>query len=234
MSVPVFIVFSALMLGVFLLTLWIIKRGADKTVAARDRALTPGNGTNAPPDYKPGPPLKKGKSALSPAIRWSLHYTEDLWTLQIKGDGPIADTAGGDGFFTAPNARHDWVTACGGAPAHLTVAPGVTELGRRAFAGMQLRSAAIPGTVKRVGAQAFQNCALQTVWLAEGVERLEAAAFSGCGHLKAVYLPASLSQIDDAAFGDDPAALAALTFFAPENSPAARWAAEKGLPLTSV
>ena len=28
MTVPIFIVFSALMLGVFLLTLWVIKRGA--------------------------------------------------------------------------------------------------------------------------------------------------------------------------------------------------------------
>jgi len=58
----------------------------------------------------------------------------------------------------------------------------------------------LPETVKYIAAHAFQNCGLETIHFNNGLQTVGYNAFAGCGELKAIYLPESVTYIDEGAF----------------------------------
>ena len=78
----------------------------------------------------------------------------------------------------------------------VTIAPGVTRIGERAFEECSnLSSVTLPEGLEVIGASAFYLCpALTSVVIPEGVQTIGDTAFYGC-NLNSIYLPHTLSWI---------------------------------------
>ncbi|HWR31234.1 MAG TPA: leucine-rich repeat domain-containing protein, partial [Negativicutes bacterium] len=91
-----------------------------------------------------------------------------------------------------------------GAMRSLILDNGVLEIGEDAFASCDIEDATLPGSLRFVAEYAFENCAkLKTVVLNEGILQIGYAAFMDCEQLKDIYIPMSVTQIDDYAFLSD-------------------------------
>jgi uncharacterized repeat protein (TIGR02543 family) len=84
----------------------------------------------------------------------------------------------------------------------VTIPGGVTEIGMAAFAGSAVTDATIAGSVARIGTGAFQQSSLRSVRILDGARVIGGRAFHACGALKDVYIPASVTDIGQSAFGD--------------------------------
>jgi len=78
----------------------------------------------------------------------------------------------------------------------------VTSISECAFADCeQLRSIALPETVREIGVEAFAGCVdLEHIALPEGLLRIGDAAFQGCEALTRIALPASVMEIGENPF----------------------------------
>ncbi|MDE6241280.1 MAG: leucine-rich repeat domain-containing protein [Anaeroplasmataceae bacterium] len=73
----------------------------------------------------------------------------------------------------------------------------ITEIGHAQFAGFNMSTLTIPGSVTRIDMIAFYNCEnLTKVIIEEGVVELGRSVFEGCSNLTSVFLPQSLTQFD--------------------------------------
>ena len=85
-------------------------------------------------------------------------------------------------------------------PKHLALPEGLKELHQR-FAGCDVESVKIPGSLKTLSSETFKNCAsLSKLEIGEGVEYIEWSVFYGCSSLKSVKLPKSIKIIREFAF----------------------------------
>ena len=84
----------------------------------------------------------------------------------------------------------------------ITLPEGFTEIGASAFKGCDnLKSIALPSTLKTISGFAFQNCkALTEITLPEGTEIIDKQSFSGCSSLTTVNFPSTLVEIGYMAF----------------------------------
>lgn len=110
---------------------------------------------------------------------------------------------------------HDKITAIGWGAFHETgiiraEIPPVDHLGSDTFSDCKnLKSAAIPGTVRSIDTNAFAGCTgLETVTLENGIQTVGMCAFLDCRALNSITIPMSVRNISGAAFGyrtpDDP------------------------------
>lgn len=82
-----------------------------------------------------------------------------------------------------------------------TIAEGVTEIGKYAFAYCALKSITIPGSVRSMGEDAFAcDEDLKSVTIKEGVTGIGDSAFLYCRSLTKVEIPGSVTSIGDGAF----------------------------------
>ena len=81
------------------------------------------------------------------------------------------------------------------------VPDGVVKIAYRAFYDLPSRtSVTLPNSVKEIGRYAFSGCSNLRDINMPGVESIGESAFSGCSGLSQLYLPSSLTNIDDYAF----------------------------------
>ena len=79
----------------------------------------------------------------------------------------------------------------------------VTSIDEDAFAGANLTSVVIPGTITNIGASAFLECSsLTNVTISEGVTSIDLGAFLFCTALTSVTFPNSLNNFGDSVFLD--------------------------------
>lgn len=72
------------------------------------------------------------------------------------------------------------------------------------FSSSGLRSITIPPTLKEIGDETFSDCRhLKTVQFSEGLQKICHSAFAFCA-LEKLVLPASLEEIQEAAFWGNP------------------------------
>ena len=79
----------------------------------------------------------------------------------------------------------------------------ITDIGSRAFYGLNIKSVIIPASVIEVGDAAFTECTeLISVEFIEGskLDKISLGMFGGCTSLKNIVLPNSIETIDDSAF----------------------------------
>lgn len=85
----------------------------------------------------------------------------------------------------------------------VVVGEGITGLGEGIFrnpSNSQLSEVQLPSTLLNIRKMAFNNAAISTLSLGNKVQSIGAGAFSYCDNLSAVYLPASLTNLDGTAF----------------------------------
>lgn len=83
----------------------------------------------------------------------------------------------------------------------LTLPPNLLDMWQYALTRTSIEEIEIPGSLHAVIAFTFnQSKALKKVVFNEGTQRIEAWAFKDCTALTDVYLPASLTEINDKAF----------------------------------
>lgn len=83
-----------------------------------------------------------------------------------------------------------------------TIPSSVKEIAYQAFYNTALTSISLPG-VQTIGYNAFSECKqLAKVIFAEGLLKMEGRPFYGCTALTEIDLPASLLEVNDAAFGN--------------------------------
>jgi hypothetical protein len=84
----------------------------------------------------------------------------------------------------------------------VTIPSNITRIPDNTFAGTGFTSIVIPDTVTEIGASAFHDCYdLAEVDLGTGVTSIENSAFYDCVSLRGIYIPPSVSEIGDTAFG---------------------------------
>ncbi len=77
----------------------------------------------------------------------------------------------------------------------------VTEIGARAFAGTNLKSITVPGSVTKINEGTFESCtSLKSADIGSGVTEIGENAFNNCTSLTDVIIPDSVTTIDDFAF----------------------------------
>lgn len=80
----------------------------------------------------------------------------------------------------------------------------IKYISEKSFAGSDLETLAIPGSIDIIPPKAFKGCReLKKVVLEEGVEYINDSAFSHCSTLKELYLPSTLVYIHEFAFYSD-------------------------------
>ena len=98
------------------------------------------------------------------------------------------------------------------------------------YAGWIQPDLSIPAEVTTIGDEAFRGCAFRFALLGEETERIGELAFADCPNLAYIYIPASVTEIDENAFGS----LETLTVFGQRTSEAQRFAAWKGWTFRPV
>ena len=78
---------------------------------------------------------------------------------------------------------------------------GLTKIGPRAFAGVELENVSFSSSLKTIGKEAFQFTNLKKLVLPDGVVKIEDNAFACCDELKTVSLPDSLTELSSGVFG---------------------------------
>lgn len=91
----------------------------------------------------------------------------------------------------------------------------------------QTPDAILPADLKRIEREAFAYTPFEVVRIPNGVTTIEADAFLGCRNLAQVYIPASVTTIDSAAF--DSGYFYHLTVFGKAGSEAQTYANDKGI-----
>jgi hypothetical protein len=100
-----------------------------------------------------------------------------------------------------------WIDSYAGSSTLLSI-PGtidgmpVTGIGAAAFAGSDLTSVTIPGSVTNIGAYAFQGCGLGNVTIGNSVASIGDYAFYYCTRLTSVTIPNSVSNLGAYAFAN--------------------------------
>lgn len=139
--------------------------------------------------------------------------------------------------------------------ASIDLPEGLERIGDSAFGGCSwLNAVAIPGSVTKLGEFAFNFCkGLISVEFSDGITVLESGVFNGCSSLYSVDLPTNLTHIEESAFGNctamrsisipdsvtniHPEAFESCTdnfvIKASQDSYAAQWAAEAGIPCNN-
>lgn len=103
-------------------------------------------------------------------------------------------------FGGSPLGRYDLFI--GSEPVEDAVIPqGITELRHHAFSGAYIRTARIPGGVRKIGNNAFSMCKwLVSVELPPGLEEIDERSFVRCDSLSDVRMPSGLKRIGRWAF----------------------------------
>ena len=87
---------------------------------------------------------------------------------------------------------------------HFDIPDGIQYIEERAFYRSNLISVRIPGTVEHIGRECFdQNYRLKDVRLEEGLKSIGKDSFANCDKLKQIVIPASVTDIEEAAFTDN-------------------------------
>lgn len=116
-----------------------------------------------------------------------------------------------------------------GAMHSLIIEEGVREIGAYAFEGCRMERVELPSSLRFVADYAFKDCSnLKTVVLQEGVTQIGYAAFMGCDDLSDIYIPQSVTQIDDYVFLPDMAEEVRPVIHCEKDSYAYRYALENG------
>lgn len=119
-------------------------------------------------------------------LRWEL---DNDGTLTITGSGPMDDY----GRDKAP-----WRTNL---VRYVSIADGVTHIGRNALAGSRIITAELPPSVKSIGDNAFNKCELlASITLPYGLEEIGRNAFEGCRILGKISIPPTVTVIGNSAF----------------------------------
>ena len=123
-------------------------------------------------------------------------YSYDLATLEISGNGPMADYEIG---------QQPWKDFRIGL---ITIDDGVTTIGDHAFSGLKYKDFLIDlpydGKLKSIGKEAFANTLIEEVRIPKSVEIIKEAAFADCKSLETIafMLNSNLKTIERFAFSD--------------------------------
>lgn len=80
----------------------------------------------------------------------------------------------------------------------------IKTIGEYAFSNCAFTSVVIPDSVESIGAYAYDRCyGISNVSLGSALKTIGTFAFSGCYELKEVFIPASVTTIEEKAFGYD-------------------------------
>lgn len=83
----------------------------------------------------------------------------------------------------------------------ITLAEGITEIGKSAFATLPVYRVTFPETLTVIGKYAFREClALAEVRIPNGLVMIREEAFSGCVVLHTAYLPGTLTDVGEGIF----------------------------------
>ncbi len=124
----------------------------------------------------------------------------------------------------------------------ITLPKSLKEIGNAAFYGAGLKSVNIPESVKRIGPVAFACDNLTEVIFPDGIETLVVQyAFRASPKMKEVYIPSSITAIDEYAFGyyydsekDEAIKVNGFTIYTQKNSAAETYAKDNGFNYKAV
>lgn len=123
----------------------------------------------------------------------------------------------------------------------ITLPNGLQKIDEYAFYKCsKLKRVVIPDGVLEIGSSTFSLCtSLEEIILPESVKKLADSAFRGCSGLESVRIPGGTELVADCAWisnknfqRDDSGESGFIRIITPKNSPAARYAKERSLPLT--
>ena len=123
----------------------------------------------------------------------------------------------------------------------ITLPNSLRKIGEDAFYKCsKLKRVVIPDGVLEIGSSAFSLCtSLEEIILPESVKKIAESAFWGCSGLESVRIPGGTELVADHEWisntyfqRDDSGESGFIRIITPKNSPAARYAKERSLPLT--
>ena len=123
-----------------------------------------------------------------------VEITVEAGNANYMSDDGVLYTGDGKALLQYPCARPD---------KHYSVLNTVDSIDYYAFASSRVKSVYLPSGPKVIQQETFADAAVERVVIDEGVETICSNAFAGCEHLKAIYLPSSLMEIESLAFQVD-------------------------------
>ncbi|MGN0529233.1 MAG: leucine-rich repeat protein [Eubacterium sp.] len=118
---------------------------------------------------------------------------------KLKTAGPIG--SGCDIEFAWKNSIPDYAFSGSQNLTEVIIPDTITDIGEYAFAGSNIKSITIPGSVKKISNNMCLNCReLTDITIEEGVNVISEASFCNCYSLKELTLPDSLYSIGCGAF----------------------------------
>ena len=157
---------------------------SSKIDSSMAKAATPGLGGY----FTPKDMTKCGKNVF-----WEINQDG---TLVISGTGPMYDYGG----FETRGPETPWFKHINEIT-NLEVRNGVTYIGQCSFESLpKLNKVDIPSSVSVIGKRAFMGCTmLNEIVFKNGITKLKESSFEAT-HLRKIFLPASLEQIEQKAF----------------------------------
>lgn len=89
----------------------------------------------------------------------------------------------------------------------------------------------VPGSIRTIGRQAFYSCGFEYIEMEDGVEYIGEKAFASTKRLQGVYIPESVTMIEDSAFDSNKESL---VIWGERHSEAERFAAAKGIAFATA
>lgn len=158
----------------------------------------------------------------------SWQFDPDTGELTISGEGPMESYHSNHMSVEMDNPWSEYRDAV----KKITVNPGVTFLGKSAFAFCaNAVEVSIPNTVTGIGPYAFLSCgSLSTITIPEGVEGIESMAFTNCAALEKVVIPSTVTSMGKDVFERCPN----VTIVGEANSYAETYAREFSIPFSTI
>lgn len=132
----------------------------------------------------------------------ALFLAGNLADIRITGDHPVL--AFEDDALYHREEKRLILYLQGSKADHFDIQDGIKCIDERAFYRTGLVSVRIPGSVEKIGAGCFdQSYRLKDVLLEEGLKTIGTESFANCDKLKQIVIPASVTEIEEAAFIDN-------------------------------
>ena len=147
------------------------------------------NGINFEALMPDEPEIPRG--ACGANLEWVLY---DGNHLSITGEGAMSDYANSEGNHAPWYSYASSITK-------ITIAEGVTSVGKYAFNTCAVTEVSLPDTLKVIGGYAFRECrSLTEITIPSGVTEIKSYTFNFCSKLASVTFSEGLQKINNAAF----------------------------------
>ena len=131
----------------------------------------------------------------------ALQFSRSLTDIQIAEGNPAL--AFSDGVLYNMEKKSLVLYLSGNTEESFEIPDGIREIEDKAFVRTTLKTLRFSETMEHVGSECFDQALLTEIILNEGLKTIDAEAFTNCDRLQSITIPASVTDIGEAAFTDN-------------------------------